>query len=372
MEKQETTPKTEMFDVMSFLKEQGITEDEKKVETINPEDVIKQITKEEDEVEEVKPPTVPASVVTEEVKPTVISDYSKKLKDIIDAGFIEDAQISWGAEGEEKEVFLSELEELEEDQYKAILAKYKEAKDAELKEKYISVDGLDERTKSYIELKKAGGDPSQLIKEEIQHVNPWEKLDLEDEDVQEYIVRSSLTAQGLKPKFVDQEIAELKENLQLDTEATKVFNNVQSQFKKRIEDEKKAQLENIEKEKQESKEFRKNMSVSLKELIPNENIAKLILDNATKKDEVGLTNTDKLYFDSQKDPKLYAEVSFFLNNREEFYKSIGVKNKNKETIKTVNTLFSINPKIVKSNTPPQKDQTKGDEVLKRFTEKFNQ
>ena len=114
------------------------------------------------------------------------------------------------------------------------------------------------------------------------------------------------------------------------------------------------------------------MSVSLKELIPNESVAKLILDNATKKDEVGLTNTDKLYFDAQKDPKMFAEISFFLNNREEFYKSMGVKNKNKETIKTVNTLFSINPKIVKSNTPPQQDQTEGDKVLDRLINKINQ
>lgn len=367
--------KTEFVDINELLAQEKIrTIEPLEEKEINAEDVLKKIIKEEEVVAEVEEEVVEKTPTPEPPKTTVGQTPTDKLKSIIDAGFIKDVQITWGEGEDAKEVFLSELSDLDDDQYNAIIAKYKEATENELKEKYISKDGLDKRTLEYVNLKKAGGDPTALIQEEIQYVNPWEKLDLDDEQVQEYIVRTALQAQGLKAKFIDQEIEELIKNNELDLEATKVFKNVQKQFDEKIENEKKAQLDRIEQDKVAQKEFRKSLSTQLKTLIDNEDVAKVILDNATKKDELGLTNTDKIYFDLQKDPEKFAEFAFFLNNKEEFYKVLGVKAKNKETIKTIKTLFTINPQVVKTEKTKQipKDQEAGDKVLEHLTNKFKQ
>jgi len=364
----EEKPKTEMVNIHDLLKEVGVRTEETPKEEIKPEDVLEKITQDLPKVEEAIPTN------KEEKKPKVEApknDYTKKLLDVIELGFIEDAQITWGEGEEAKEVFLSELSDLDKDQFEAIISKYKEAKENELKENYISKDGLDDRTKKYIELKKAGGDISQLIEQEVQYINPLSNFDLDNEAHQEALVRQILQGQGYKPKYIDQEIEEMKENLTLDTEAQKIAKQLNKNFDDFIETKKQEQLAKIEEDKIQQKEFRKNISQELKTLVPNESVAKVILDNATKRDEVGLTNTDKLFFEVQKDPKLFAEISLLLNNREEFYKSIGVKDKNKEVLKVTKTLFSINPQVVKTNKEA-KPETEGDKILEKLTQKFNQ
>lgn len=367
-------PKTEMVNIHDLLKAEGIrTDEEEKKEEIKPEDILEKVTQDLPKVEEVIPPKVEEKEKTPAPKKEVTkSDYTKKLLDVIELGFIEDAQITWGEGEEAKDVFLSELTDLDKDSFDAIIAKYKEAKDNELKDNYISKEGLDDRTKKYIELKKAGGDISQLIEQEVQYINPLSQFDLENEAHQEALVRQILQGQGYKPRYIDQEIEEMKKDLTLDSEAQKIAKQLNKNFDDFIDAKKQEQLAKIEEDKIQQKEFRKNISQELKTLIPNESVAKLILDNATKRDEVGLTNTDKLYFDAQKDPKLFAEISFFLNNREEFYKSIGVKDRNKEAMKIIKPMFTINPQVVKTNKQEAKPDTEGDKILEKLTSKFNQ
>ncbi len=369
---QNQEPKTEMFDIDSLLKEAGVRKEEPKEEVVDPKEVEAKLTGEKPEE------IIPEAVAAEEAKPLEAAQQSKptqfteRLKDYISTGFLEDVQVMVGEGDEAKEVFLSELEDLDEDTFNVVISEYKKAKELQLKEGFISKEGLNERTLKYIELTKSGGDISSLIEKEVQYVNPLSQFDLEDETHQEALVRRSLAAQGLKPKFIEQEIAELKETLTLDTEANKIATAINKQFDDLVETKKKEQLEKIEAEKIEQKELRKNVSLALKELIPNENVSKLILDNSTKRDEYGLTNTDKLYFDAQKDPQKFAKIAFFLNNEEEFYKNIGAKVKTNEAKKTMKTLFSINPTVVKTAMKETKPETEGDKVFEALTAKFQQ
>lgn len=362
--------KTEMVDINELLKAEGIRTEEEPTPEIQGEDVFKSLVQQEETEEEIPPteeePTPPA---TTQPKTTI---YADKLKDYISAGFLEDVSILMGEGEEAKETFLSELEDVDEDTYNAILVQYKEAKDKEIKEKYISREGLDERTEKYIELKKAGGDISKLIETEIQYVNPLSQFNLEDESHQEALVRQSLQAQGLKPRVIEAQIQELKEEMSLDLEAKKIAKTINDEFDAFVDNKKQEQLAAIEAEKAEQKEFRKNMGIALKSLIPDENISKLILDNTTKKGEYGLTNTDQLFFDAQKDPEKFAEVALLLNNREAFIKTLTAKAELKSTKKTVSTLLTINPstvKAVKKETPPK---TEGDAVFEKLTSQFKQ
>ncbi len=369
--------KTEMVDINELLRAEGIRTEETIVEEVKGDDVFAKLTNTqppttEEVQEEVVPPIAEVKPKKEKVVAPAPTPYTEKLKDYISAGFLEDVAVNIGEGEEEKQVFLSELTDIDADTFDAIIAQYKEAKDKELKEKYISRDGLDERTEKYIELKKAGGDISKLVEAEIEYVNPLTTYDLENEVHQEELIRRDLTAQNLHPRVIEAQVQAFKEDMTLDTEAKKIAKRINEQFDTYLENKKQEQLATIEADKAEQKEFRKNINEELKLLIPDENIAKVILDNSTKRGEYGLTNTDQLFFDAQKDPKKFAKIAFFLNNEEAFLKSVGAKASLGTKKETIKTLFTINPSVVKTIKKEAQPETEGDKVFQKLTAKFNQ
>lgn len=345
MENQEET-KTQVFEgnaLEAFFKgETPQVEEVKDTETLDT--FFKGIEDDKEEVQEAVKETQKATT------PKEVSIYASKLKDYIEEGFFVDADVEVeGDNGETIKVPLSELEEVTPEMFQAIKVEQKRIKDEELSEKYISSEGIDERTRKMIELKKAGGDLTSLIQEDVKYTHALKGVDLDNEQIQESLVRQKLQNQGLKPKFIELEIAELKENMTLDVEAKKIKDEYDAWFDEHIETEKASQLEKIKEEREQSKMFKKSLSDNYKALKLPENITKVLLENSTKTDEYGLTNTDKLYFDAKSDPESYAELNFFLNNREEFKKFLGVKVKNDTKVETVRRIISLSPKALKSN-----------------------
>jgi len=309
-----------------------------------------------------------ATIITnEENAPIVDNQLHNKVVDYINNGFIEDIELEIGEGEDVKKVFLSEMKDIDEDTLKYIITEQKKSKEDDLKEKYISTEGLDDRTKKMIELKKAGGDLTELIREEVNYTHALAGLDLDSEKVQENLVRQKLQSQGLRPKVIDAEIEAMKEEMTLDLEAKQIVDDYNKHYEKFVEDKKAEQLEFINKAKEEQKEFKKNINTTLREYNLPENISKVVLDNTTKVDEYGLTNTDKLYFDSKKDPQLHTEIAFFLNNRDEFKKLIAVSAKNKATVDQIQKVIKINPKNIKTEiSAPATDEQKREEQLKEF------
>jgi len=359
-------------------------------EVLKIEDFLKAVNKEPEQAEEnsnsllekliptIEPSNEEPETVEEEEQLTEPTNESQtqlvynKVIDYIENGLIEDIEIEIGDGDDKKVVFLSDYKDIDEDTLKAVIQHYKKSKDEEIKERYISTEGLDERTKKMIELKKAGGDLSELIEVEVQYTNPLKDFNLELESDQERLVRLDLQSQNIKPKVIDAQIEAMKEDFTLDVEAKKIAENINKKVDEFIEAKKKEQLDAIEEEKKQQKEFKKNVNNILKEYNLPENISKVILENTTTTDEVGLTNTDKLYFDSKNDPELHTEISFFLNNREEFKKFLGVKVKNKATLEQVNKVLKINTKNIKTEVqPPATSEQKKEEELKNFFNRNN-
>jgi len=295
----------------------------------------------------------------DELSKAVNGDWNYKLKTLIEEGLVEDVTVTIeeGTENEQQ-VHLSELENIDEVTYKGILKMYKEAKKKELEEKYISVEGLDDTTKRLVELKKAGGDISELIKEDVQYIDVLTKMkeSLDDENEQVRIVYHELKNKGLSDRVIKAQIQELAENFELEDFAKKVVDREISAHEKSIEDKRKQQLEQIQKEKEEQKVFQKEISAKYKEWGVDENLRKLLTQNTTVRDENGLTNTDKLYFDSIKDPERHARVAFLLNNMEAFEEFITSKKVIKNQVKTVDSLFKLNLSNVKKTDKPVSDK----------------
>jgi hypothetical protein len=309
-------------------------------------------TEEEAVVEAEKKKTAEPTPKVEEPKPTPIqSDYSKKLKSLIEDGIIENFSITVNDNDEQKEVFIEDIEDLTEEGYKQILEGWKNAKDEDIKSKYISVDGLDETTKKLIEIKRAGGDISQIIEKNVSAIETLSKLkeNIDNEQVQINIVAHSLQQKGLSQKVVEAQIKDYIDSGILETEATTIIDTHLSAHQTEIENKKNAELQREIKEKEDLKTLRKTLTSTYKDMNLPENIHKVLVDNATKLDQDKISNTDKLYFEAIKDPQRFAEINFFLNNPEEYKKFISSQKVIKAKTENAKSLFSIN--INKTNKP---------------------
>lgn len=314
------------------------------------------------------PPT-PETPKEEEVeKPVETSAYKKRLSNLIEDGIIENFAISLtDASGEKKDVFLSDLEEVDQDTYKTILASYKEAKDNEVKENYISKEGIDEITEKLINIKKAGGDITEIIQQNVSQIDNISKLkeDLpNDEQLQMNIVAKDLKDKGLSDRVIAAQIKDYQDNLQLDVEAEKILNFHLSAHQGEIEAKSQAEMARLEQEKEDKKKNKKELQSVYKDWGLPENIQKVLIENSTKEDQHGMTNTEHLFFSAIQDPKKLAKIAFLINNEEEyekFFSNKKVLQANKEGLKP---LFELNLKAKKDvRSTPNTTSERFDEVF---------
>lgn len=272
--------------------------------------------------------------------------YDNVISDFLEDGEWEDMVIETEVDGEVVETPLSELKNVDKETFQEIKKHFKQLKDEEFKENYISVEGLDETTKRMVELKKKGGDISSLIQAEVQHVHPLKGIDLEDERVQEAIVRQKLSASGqLSQATIENEIKTLKANLELDKKSNEIVQEINTNFNRFVETEAKRQEEELEAQRQQQKEFRKTLSETIKNFnIQEEKVVKALLDASTKYDSNGLSDVDKAFFEAKQNPELFTKIAFLLTNEELFDKHMGIKIKNKATLGEVKKILNLRKK----------------------------
>lgn len=294
-----------------------------------------------------EPPKVEEVVTIEEVQTTKSSPYTSKIKTFIEAGLLEDFEIT--VDGQE--VFLSDVNIEDEDTYKNLLEQVKTEKDRQLKEKYISKEGIDETTEKLIEIRKAGGSIKEILQENVEAIETLQNLkavledgeDKQKEQVAINILAQDLRQRGLSDKVINAQLEDYIENGVLESEADKILSSHLNLHKEAIDQKRQQELDRINQEKEESKNFKKNLNQQYKGWSIPENIQKVLVENATKTDEYQLSNTDKLYFEARKNPELFAKVNFFLNNPQEFEKWISgkkvleVKKENARSSITINT-----------------------------------
>lgn len=278
-----------------------------------------------------------------------ISLYSNIVKEFLEEGDWEDVELEL-EEGQDP-VKLSEIQNITPELFKEIKAIQKSMKEEDFNSKYISVDGLDETTRKMIELKKQGGDLTPLLQVEQQHVHPLKNLNLDDENVHEMLVRQKYNHQGIDPDLVDLKIQKLKDNLQLDLEAKKVIDEINTNFdsivQEKLEEQKKINTQIQE----EQKKLRTTITKTYREFGLKDSLVKNLVDNATKWDENGLTEVDKIYFAAKDNPELFAEVVFLLSDKEGYNQYKGVKIQNKVNTDTIRKIHRINPSV--STVKPQ-------------------
>ena len=280
-------------------------------------------------IPEPTPEPTPAPVI-EEKKPE--SFYTSKIQNLLNDGFLEDYAVNIDGE----EVYLSEANVKDEDTYKLILQSVKEAREAEIKTKYIPKEGLNETTEKLVDILRSGGDVTELLEKNVQEINTISKykedlegFDLDDKQKEQLainVVAQSLQQKGLSQKVIQAQIEDYIENGNLETEATTVLDSYLSYHKEEISRKHQEQVDRLNQEKENLKTFKKTLTSTCSELGFPDNIKKVLVENATKQDEMKVTNADKLYFEIQeKNPKLFAKIVYQMHNEEEFEKWVSSK-----------------------------------------------
>jgi len=281
--------------------------------------------------------------VPEEVKIITPSfNYTDLVKEYIEDGEWEDVELEL-EEGAEP-VILSELKEITPELFKSIRAAQKQLKDEKLKSNYISIEGLDETTKKLIDIKKKNGDITELLQIQAEFVNPLQGLDLDNEKVQEDLVRQKYSYQGIDADIIEMKIKKLKENVTLDLEAKKVAEEINSNYSKIVEQKATERQKEIEESQEEQKKFKKSMTEAFREFELKDSLVKNLVDYTAKFDETGLSEVDKMFFQAKSNPALFAKVAFMLSDEKAFNEFMGVKIKNKANVDAVKTILKINPR----------------------------
>lgn len=279
--------------------------------------------------------------------------YKSRIKEYIEDGDWADFAIEQeNDKGEKVAVNISDLKDVTPELFKQLKAEQKQIAKEELEKKYISIDGLDDNTKKLIDLKRAGGDLRELIQMDVDFVNPLKDADLDDERVQEYIVRQKLkTNPDLDEDDIDNKIAKLKANFQLDTSAKNIAKEVNENFGKQIDAKKAEFAEKNAKTQEIRKVFKETLTGEFKTLGIADSRLKTIIDLTAKFDTNGLTEIDKAFFNlKETNPKLFSEAAYLMLFPEEYKKSNGIKARSTEAKNTLVRVLNQATKTTKSGT----------------------
>jgi hypothetical protein len=248
--------------------------------------------------------------------------YLDIVKEKLDSGEWDDLVIE---DEEGNEVKLSELKDIDKDTFKALEKEIKTQKDTEFKERYVSVDGLDEVKKRLINIVKEGD--LELAKALFQNPaalqEPFQGYDNDNddhnEDVLDWYYQKAL---GHSPKEAAALVKAAKEDLTLDVKAQKIVEYQRNQFYTNLKNREEQILAEKAKEQETVKEYRKNLAAELKQEGLSENLTRKFVDVATKTDKTGNYEIDTIYDEWMSDPKKAKELIYFMLDKENYLKKV--------------------------------------------------
>jgi hypothetical protein len=250
------------------------------------------------------------------------STYLDIVKERLDSGEWDDLVIE---DEEGNEVKLSELKDIDKDTFKALEKEIKTQKDTEFKEKYVSVDGLDEVKKRLINIVKEGD--LDLAKALFQNPaalqEPFQGYDNDNddhnEDVLDWYYQKGL---GHSQKEAAALVRAAKEDLTLDVKAQKIVEYQRNQFYTNLKNREQQIIAEKAREQETIKEYRKNLASELKQEGLSENLTRKFVDVATKTDNTGNYEIDTIYDEWMSDPKKAKELIYFMLDKDNYLKKV--------------------------------------------------
>lgn len=225
------------------------------------------------------------------------------------------------SEGNEAEVLLEDTVVTEEFYNQIVKSKLEEIK-AEASKDKISTKGVSNFARDLVEIDRNNGDISELLKAKDAYADPLDRLDLTDENDQAQAIYLRMMAGGqdedttrrlinsyksegiLEDKAIEAE-SELKEAIQLQVEKAKETSNAQAEQRRAL-----------------LKDYKKDIKGSLEKYQLNDNVKNKVVSLATKEDDKGRFELDKVYYKHRENPQDAADLALFLLDKEEFIKQV--------------------------------------------------
>lgn len=283
---------------------------------------------------------------TEEPTPRTNTSLTALKKKYLENGKWDDVVLDIDGE----EVQLSSLEDIDEETFLQIQEAQDNLREEARADQFIPKEGLNEISLKLIELQKSGGDISEAIQVYDQYVNPLQGLDLQNEKIQEQLVRRSLTKKVDDPEIVEMTIAKYKKDQVLGNKAKEVIDFTNAAFDKYMEQRTAEASDKKRQEQDAHKTYLKSLEEEYKTVEIKSDLKKQILQLANRNDK-GELEAVEVVREQLKDPKLAQELLFFISNRDAYKKSIGSKVKTKTNIDNMKRVNIIKDK--------QKKQTGG-------------
>jgi hypothetical protein len=279
------------------------------------------------------------------------STYLEIIKEKLESGEWEDMLV----ETEDgTEIKLSELESIDKDTYKTLEKEVKIQQEAEFKEKYISVDGLDEVKKRLISIVKEGD--LELAKALFQNPEslqvPFQGYDVDDDSHNEQVLTWYYqNALGHSPKESAALVRAAKEDLSVDVKAQKIVEYQRNQFYNNLKNREKEIIEEKAGEQERIKEYRKTLSAEFKQDGLSENLSKKFVDVATKLNKSGDFEIDTIYDEWMSDPKKAKDLLYFMLDKENYLKKATASTKKDVHLDTLKRI-----KIIQDTTKVNKQR----------------
>lgn len=294
------------------------------------------------------------------------NEFDQKVKSLIDS---KDWDANYLVEIDGKEVPISELEDIDEDTFKAIEKAIDEDKDKEFKESYVEVKGLTETQKALINIIKEGNleKAKELFEQPEQLQEPYAGYDSKNDTHNEHVLYHYYkTTQNFSDKKIKSLIELAKEELTLDSEAEDIVNRARIEHKQTLIQKEREIKEAKIAEEEGRKVYKKDLSANYKKdyNFPDTLVKKLV-DATTVPDKDGELPVDKVYEQLMKDPKEAAEVALFLLNRQEYNNRVKAPVKAQEQLNMYKKI-----KVVKDTAPKalkQKEEVEGTDIFSNIS-----
>lgn len=265
--------------------------------------------------------------------------YTNLLKKNIDKGIWEDVLIEDGDDSFK----LSEAEDITEEEYFEFLAEQEKIKQEDFKEKFVSVDNLDENKKLILDIVINGGDLKEIFRNPEALEEPFSEKqgwDLDNEQHQYSIVYQQYLRQGLDEKKAKLLADEDAKELVLDVKSDEIVNAYKNAYKGNLEKINKELVESAQEEEKKLKEYRNSLTKKYKDEILSDTMSKKFIDLATKKGNNGFA-IDDIYEQIMEDPEQAADLVFFMVEKQKFLEKTAQKKVNQSTVETFKTIRRI-------------------------------
>lgn len=185
----------------------------------------------------------------------------------------------------------------------------------------IDVTNTSEFTKKLIEIEKNGGNVRQAIEAFTTIQEPLSQVDTTTEKGQIEVIVMELKATNVDDDAIPAIIDGYKSKGVLEEKAQAVETRLKKAFDEHIDAINQKAIKDREAEKERVAEYKKGLKENInKSFQLNDVIQRKLVDAATKKNEQGFYELDRIYNEKRKNPQDAADITLFLLDKEEYLK----------------------------------------------------